>query len=194
MKCFVHWKRKLLKGIETLLGQRTQPKLFCFPFEKGPLYNGKNLLSLLVKRCLIFNLHYCIKKAVPHVINSRALTSEKPCINKAIQALLMHGYATFNMLVPGPRFAAVTRCVLPGLRTSIVHGNYVRETSVKRRNEIVQEITRNVANVFSFYAIITTEHGFQCINIRQVSREVLKTAASGLGFQHLPRDLANVNA
>ena len=35
---------------------------------------------------------------------------------------------------------------------------------------------------------------FQCINIRQVPWEVLKTAASGLGFQHLPRDLANVNA
>ena len=35
---------------------------------------------------------------------------------------------------------------------------------------------------------------FQCINICQVPREVLKTAASGLGFQHLPRDLANVNA
>ena len=35
---------------------------------------------------------------------------------------------------------------------------------------------------------------FQCINIRQVPWKVLKTAASGLGFQHLPRDLANVNA
>ena len=35
---------------------------------------------------------------------------------------------------------------------------------------------------------------FQCINIRHVPREVLKTAASGLGFQHLPRDLLNVNA
>ena len=35
---------------------------------------------------------------------------------------------------------------------------------------------------------------FQYINIRQVPRKVLKTAASGLGFQHLPRDLANVNA
>ena len=34
----------------------------------------------------------------------------------------------------------------------------------------------------------------QYINIRQVPREVLKTAAFGLGFQHLPRDLANVNA
>ena len=35
---------------------------------------------------------------------------------------------------------------------------------------------------------------FQCINIHQVPWEVLKTAAYGLGFQHLPRELANVNA
>ena len=35
---------------------------------------------------------------------------------------------------------------------------------------------------------------FQCINIRQDPWEVLKTAAFGLGFQHLQRDLANVNA
>ena len=33
----------------------------------------------------------------------------------------------------------------------------------------------------------------QSINIRQVPWEVLKTAAFALGFQHLPRDLANVN-
>ena len=49
---------------------------------------------------------------------------------------------------------------MPGPRTSIVVGNYVRETSVKRRNKIMQEITRNVANVFSFYAIIAIEPGF----------------------------------
>ena len=95
-----------------------------------------------------------------HVINSRALTGGKPCINKAIHALLMHGYATFNMMYRGHRFAAVTRCELHGPRTSIVRGNCVRGTSVKRRNKIVQEITRNVANVFSFYAIIAIEHGF----------------------------------
>ena len=35
---------------------------------------------------------------------------------------------------------------------------------------------------------------FQCINILQVPWEVLKTAAFDLGFQNLPRDLANVNA
>ena len=43
-------------------------------------------------------------KAVSRVINSRALTGEKPCIYKAIHVLLMHGYATFNMLVPGPQY------------------------------------------------------------------------------------------
>ena len=49
---------------------------------------------------------------------------------------------------------------MPGPRTSIVRGNCVRETSVKRRNKIVQEMMRNVANVLSFYAIIAIEHGF----------------------------------
>ena len=40
---------------------------------------------------------------------------------------------------------------------------------------------------------IGIKHGFSYINIRQVSWEVLKTEAEGRGFQHLPRDLANVN-
>ena len=35
---------------------------------------------------------------------------------------------------------------------------------------------------------------FQCINVCQVPREMLKTSAFGLGFQHHPWDLANVNA
>ena len=34
---------------------------------------------------------------------------------------------------------------------------------------------------------------FQCINIREVPWQMLKTAAFGLGFQHPPRDLVNVN-
>ena len=95
-----------------------------------------------------------------HVINSRALTGEKPCINKAIYALLMHGYATFNMIVPGQQICCRYGMCTHGPRTSIVRGNYVRETSVKMRSKIVYEITRNVANVFSFYAIIAIEHGF----------------------------------
>ena len=41
---------------------------------------------------------------------------------------------------------------------------------------------------------IGIKHGFSCISIRQVPREVLKTVADGHGFQHLPRDLVNVNA
>ena len=38
------------------------------------------------------------------------------------------------------------------------------------------------------------KHVFSCIHIRQVPREVLKTEAGSRGFQHLPRDLPNVNA
>ena len=86
-----------------------------------------------------------------HVINSRALTDEKPCINKAIHALLMHGYAAFNMIVPGPQICCrFTRCVLFGPRTSIVHGNCVRERSVKRRNKIVQDKNAKWSKCFQF--------------------------------------------
>ena len=41
---------------------------------------------------------------------------------------------------------------------------------------------------------IGIKHSFSCINIHQVPWEVLKTEVEGRGFQHLPRDLANVNA
>ena len=53
-----------------------------------------------------------------------------------------------------------------------------------------------LGNVDSKYLSVNIgiKHGFSCINIRQVPREVLKTEAGGPGFQHLPRDLANVNA
>ena len=40
---------------------------------------------------------------------------------------------------------------------------------------------------------IGTKHGFPCMNVFQVPREMLKTEAVGRGFQHLSRDLANVN-
>ena len=43
--------------------------------------------------------------------------------------------------------------------------------------------------------IIGIKHGFTCINIRQVPWEVLKTeVGEGRGFQHLLKDLANVDA
>ena len=45
------------------------------------------------------------------------------------------------------------------------------------------------------YSNIGIKHCFQCINVCQVPRELLKTEAEeGLGFQQLWRDLANVNA
>ena len=44
------------------------------------------------------------------------------------------------------------------------------------------------------FLIIGIKHGFSYINIRQVPWEVLKTKAEARGFQHLPKDLANVNA
>ena len=96
-----------------------------------------------------------------HVINSRALTGEKPCINKAIHALLTHGYATFNMIVPGPQILLPLRDMYgPTLKTNIARGNCFCGTSLNRRNKIVQQIRRNVTNVLSFYAIIVIEHGF----------------------------------
>ena len=93
---------------------------------------------------------------MPHVINSRALTGESRVLT--IHALLMHGYATFNMIVPGPQICCgYEMCTAPSIVSETI---LFRETSVKRRNKIVQEITRNVANVFGFYAIIAIEHGF----------------------------------
>ena len=93
------------------------------------------------------------------VINSRVLTGEKLCINKAIHALLMHSYATSSMIVPGPQICCRYE-MCTARPKNIVCENCIHQTSVKRQNKIVQEITRNIANVFSFYAIIAIEHGF----------------------------------
>ena len=49
------------------------------------------------------------------------------------------------------------------------------------------------APLILFYNI-GIKHVFSCINIRQVPWEVLKTETGGRGFQHLPKDLVNVNA
>ena len=55
-------------------------------------------------------------------------------------------------------------------------------------------IVHNHALVGRLSLNIGIKNGFSCINIRQVPWEVLKTEAEGRDFQHLPRDLANVNA
>ena len=40
---------------------------------------------------------------------------------------------------------------------------------------------------------IGIKHSFPCINVCQVPREMLKSEVVSRGFQHLPRDMANVN-
>ena len=66
-------------------------------------------------------------------------------------------------------------------------------SSDKNQNNIVQKLMQNLAEIRCFYAIIAIKH-IQCINVRQVPREVLKTLALRLSFQHLPPDLAKVYA
>ena len=58
---------------------------------------------------------------------------------------------------------------------------------MKRQNKIMQEITRNVAKVFSFYAIIAIRHGF---SMGYYSPGPL----GGVENLGLRRYLANVNA
>ena len=87
---------------------------------------------------------------MPHVINSRALTGEKPCINKAIHALLMHGYATFNMLIPGSQNCCRHEMCTPCPRTSIVRGNSVRATSVKKAKQNSARNNAKCSKCFQF--------------------------------------------
>ena len=94
----------------------------------------------------------------------------------------------------GHSFTAVMRCALPGPRTSIVHGNSVHETSVKRRNKIVQEITRNVANVFSFYVTIAIEHGFSMHQYSPGPLGGVENRSLRPRFSTRPQDLVNINA
>ena len=130
-----------------------------------------------------------------HVINSRALNGEKPCINKAIRELLMHGYAAFNMIVPRPQICC--RYEMCTARLLNEHSPWkLRSRDISEKAE--QNSARNNANCSKCYQCLCNNSDrkcfFQCINIRQVPWEMLKTAAFGLGFQHFPRDLANVNA
>ena len=106
--------------------------------------------------------------------------------------LLMHGYATFNMVVPGPQICCRYEMCTARPKNELVYGNYVRETSVKRQKKIVQEITRNVANFFSFYAIIAIEHGFSMHSPGPLGGVEYRSLRPQI--QHLLRDLANVNA
>ena len=97
---------------------------------------------------------------MPHIINRRALSDEKPCINKAIHALLMHGYATFNIVVPGPQICyRYEMCTArsknqhsPWKLRSLAIGEKAKQNSA-RNNE-------KFSKCFQFYAIIAIEHSF----------------------------------
>ena len=65
---------------------------------------------------------------------------------------------------------------------------------VNVRLQIFHMMSKHVYLCATMSCKIGIKHGFSCINIRQVQWDVLKTEAEGSGFQHLPRDLANVNA
>ena len=67
---------------------------------------------------------------------------------------------------------SLRKCVVSIRRTSMRHSYWVPTTCFN----------------------IGIKHGFPCVNICQVPWEVLKTEAEGCDFQHLPKDLANVNA
>ena len=71
--------------------------------------------------------------------------------------------------------------------TWLMYTNIMTLSLVTEQTELCQ------AKKKGYTVYIGIKHGFSCINICQVHWEVLKTEAS-LGFQHLPRDLANVNA
>ena len=95
-----------------------------------------------------------------HVINSRALTGKKPCINKAIHMLLMHRYPTFNMLLQGPQ-----NCCPQEMCTALPQNEH--SPWKQRSRDIGEKAKQNSARnhvkssiFFNFYAIIVIEHDF----------------------------------
>ena len=95
-----------------------------------------------------------------HFFNSRALIGEKPCINKAIHALFMHGFATFNMRIPGPNNSC--RHEMCSARPLNEHSPWkLRSRDIGEKAN--QNSARNNAKCnkcFHFNAIIAIKHGF----------------------------------
>ena len=80
----------------------------------------------------------------------------------------------------------VSGCV--NLDESVLNRCFNRKTTFLATETAINRTT----DKFQIYqgVNIGIKHGFPYINVYQVPREMLKTEA---GFQHLPRDLANVN-
>ena len=67
----------------------------------------------------------------------------------------------------------------------------------KAKQNSAKIIHRNTALKSTFSILLCNNSDqtcFPCINIRWVPRAMLKTSGCALGFQHLPRNQANVNA
>ena len=95
-----------------------------------------------------------------HIINSRALTGEKPSINKAIHTLFMHCYATFNIRVPGPQNCCCREMYTA--RTWNEHSPWKlcsRDIGEKAKQNSARN-NMKYSKCFHFYAIIVIEHGF----------------------------------
>ena len=67
-------------------------------------------------------------------------------------------------------------------------GSWNRQQISKKHRTDIDSTSRRWSDVN-----IEIKPGFSCINVCYVPRKMLKTSACGLGFQHLPRDVANVN-
>ena len=87
--------------------------------------------------------------------------------------------------------------------TQAVHRNkkdqiLPKQKKNKKKNQDLLNSYHTAPNFFYKTILLSVDigikHGFSFINTLQVARVVLKTEAGGRGFQHLPRDLANVNA
>ena len=117
-----------------------------------------------------------------HIINSHALTGKKLCINKAIHALLMHGYATFSMSLPGPQICC---------RYEICTAQLGNEHSPwkLRSHDIGEKVKQNSAKNNAKYSKCFQ---FLCNNSNQTWFFNALTFARSLGRCWKPRPLASV--
>ena len=130
-----------------------------------------------------------------HVINSRALTGEKPCINKAIHALLMHGYATLNMIEPAPQICCgYEMCTARPQKKHILWKLRLRDIGEKAK----QNSARNNANCSKCFQFLCNNSDrtwfFNALTFARSLGRCWKPRPPASVFQHLHRDLANVNA
>ena len=74
---------------------------------------------------------------MPKTFNSRALTSEKPCINKKFHLPLMHRYLTFHMQDSGQYFIKTEEASRLQLKPSIKQfGMSYADSDIAKKNRV----------------------------------------------------------